>query len=381
MKITHMTLQFYSRYKEHNIQCSDAYKRYDSRIPIFLHNRPKSLVQHMMNRMHSSIGPANITRNSERQFTVTSGREKYQVWLGSESYLASCQCMDNKINKLPCKHIIAVVQMPDVGWEALGTSFKDHPLFTLDPLIVKSVNDNLDDTIVYGEQSIDEVIPDDCPDDGLDVSHDEPPVPENPAVPPVSGNKDEPVKEKIMLPIRKRNEKSRLRSKCVQSLKMLHDQLYLLQDQNALAHTDELINKILSYTQKHQSKSNALTLKDKTLSPKKRRKTRKYSTQHLLPKKRNRFQRRVGTAAEMRKAKVDVTRNKGDRRSAVTESIDVELLPEEPTSVDIWANIDGVKLTHELKAVLEHPFGWLSDEHIDAAQNLIKKLGTGVGGL
>ena len=348
---------------------------------MLLHNRPKNLVQHMMNRMNSSIGHANITRNSEQQFTVTSGREKYQVWLGSENYLPSCQCMDNKINKLPCKHIIAVVQMPNVGWEALGTSFKDHPLFTLDPLIVKSVNDNLDETLVYGEQLTDEVIPDDCPGDGLDDSHDEPPIKKNPAVPQDSGSKEEPVNERIMLPIRKRNEKSRLRSKCVQSLKMLHDQLYLLQDENALAHTDELISKILSYTQKHQSKSNALTLKDKTLSPKKKRKIQKYSMQHLLAKKRNKFQRRVGAAAEMRKAKVDVTGNKDDKSSGMNETIDVELLPEEPYSDDVWVNIDGMKLTHELKAFLEFRFGWLSDEHIDAAQNLIKKLGTGVGGL
>ena len=374
------TLLLYSRYKEHNIQCSDAYKKYDRRVPMLLHNRTKNLVQHIISRMNSSIRPANVTKNSERQFTVASGKEKYSVWLGSENHLPSCQCMDNKINKLPCKHIISVVQMRDVGWEALGTSFKDHPLFTLDPLIVRAVSDNLDDTTEYAQPLSHDVIPDDCPGENLDDSNDEPPIKESPAVPQDSKNKDERIKGKTKLPMRKKSEKSTLRSMCIRSLKMLHDQLYTLQDENALAHTEELINEILFYTQMHQTKSNELTLKDKTLSPKKIRIRRKYTSHHLLPKKRSRFQRRVGAAAEMKKAKVDITKKKDGKSSGMYENIDVELFPEDAQGDDVWVNIDGIKLSHELKAILQHRFGWLLDEHIDAAQNLIQKLGTGVGG-
>ena len=63
------------------------------------------------------------------------------------------------------------------------------------------------------------------------------------------------------------------------------------------------------------------------------------------------------------------------------ETFDVELLPEEAQRDDVWVKIDGIKLTNEQKAILEHRLGWLSDRHIDAAQNLIQKLGTDVGGL
>lgn len=48
---------------------------------------------------------------------------------------------------------------------------------------------------------------------------------------------------------------------------------------------------------------------------------------------------------------------------------------------DIWIMINGVKLTYALRAILLNRFGWLTDDHIDAAQHLIKELNTGVGGL
>ena len=65
-----------------------------------------------------------------------SSNERYQVWLGSETQLPSCQCMDYRKNKLPCKHICAIVSLPDVGWQSLGASFNNHPLFKLDEAVV-----------------------------------------------------------------------------------------------------------------------------------------------------------------------------------------------------------------------------------------------------
>ena len=69
------------------------------------------------------------------------------------------------------------------------------------------------------------------------------------------------------------------------------------------------------------------------------------------------------------------------RKKKVIEQIDVEQLPELPPRQDIWVDIGGIKLTTELHEILIHPLGWLSDEHIDAGQYLIKEMGTGVGGL
>ena len=48
---------------------------------------------------------------------------------------------------------------------------------------------------------------------------------------------------------------------------------------------------------------------------------------------------------------------------------------------DVWVMISGVKLTYELRDILLNQLGWLTDEHIDAAQHLIKELNPRVGGL
>ena len=109
------------------------------------------------------------------------------------------------------------------------------------------------------------------------------------------------------IPIRK--EKSRLWKKCIQSLKTLYDQVYLIQDKTALAHTGMMIDEILSYTRKNQETENSLTLKDKTASPKMRnkKKGKRFSASHLLPKKkRNKFQKRFGAAAERKRAKAEI---------------------------------------------------------------------------
>ena len=49
--------------------------------------------------------------------------------------------MDYRKNKLPCKHICAVVSLPDVGWQSLGASFNNHLLLKLDETVVaKPIN-------------------------------------------------------------------------------------------------------------------------------------------------------------------------------------------------------------------------------------------------
>ena len=63
--------------------------------------------------------------------------------------------------------------------------------------------------------------------------------------------------------------------------------------------------------------------------------------------------------------------------------INVEELPDQnvPDDHEWWVNIHGINLTFGLKDILLSKHGWLTDEHIDAAQYLIRELGTGVGGL
>ena len=48
---------------------------------------------------------------------------------------------------------------------------------------------------------------------------------------------------------------------------------------------------------------------------------------------------------------------------------------------DVWMIINGIKLSYELRYILLAGFAWLTDDHIDAAQHLIKELNPRVGGL
>ena len=44
-------------------------------------------------------------------------------------------------------------------------------------------------------------------------------------------------------------------------------------------------------------------------------------------------------------------------------------------------NVNGIKLSEDVHQILLDPQGWLTDEHIDAGQDLFRMMGTGVRGL
>lgn len=46
-----------------------------------------------------------------------------------------------------------------------------------------------------------------------------------------------------------------------------------------------------------------------------------------------------------------------------------------------WLTVQGINLTEELREILMNEKEWLSDEHVDAAQRLLKSENPGVGGL
>ena len=138
LTITYSFVLFIQRYNELNLKSSEMYRKYDSRVPNFLHNRPKDLVHHILKRSQPAYPDSLIRSSGNKLFIVRSelGDDEYQVWLGSDTSLPSCQCFNYKVNKLPCKHLCAVVNLPEVGWESLGASFKNYPLYKLDNVIV-----------------------------------------------------------------------------------------------------------------------------------------------------------------------------------------------------------------------------------------------------
>ena len=237
------------------------YRKYDTNVPAFLHNRPKSVVQHIMKRASCPMYASSTKKCGARLFTVTSDSsgEKYQVWLGSKTQLPSCQCIDYRINRLPCKHICLVVNQPGIGWESLGQSFDEHPLFRLDPVIVASttVSTNCNTTSSECASRSDSTIPESL------VSNQE--------VEPSMRAEGIQTHKYHQLKKRKQPSTESCRARCVTKLKALHDELYVIKDKAAFAEIQSKIEELLGYARSKQPVENNLPLKDKTMSPRKKK--------------------------------------------------------------------------------------------------------------
>ena len=222
------------------------HRRYDEKVPNFLRNRPKDVVQHIMNRSYPPYPSSYIQRCGNGLFMVKSSDsdEKYQVWLGSDTQLPSCQCFDFKRNKLPCKHICFVVNLPDVGWESVGVSFRNYPLFTLDPAVVPSIS--------FGNEKCENnALPSN---DNMNESYNLPKTaPEN------NGNLD---REAKLNPLKRRKQGmlSNGRNKCVSTVKALHDELYMITDRDVLATINDMMTKVLTYARQNHPAENKLPL-------------------------------------------------------------------------------------------------------------------------
>ena len=194
------------------------------------------------------------------------------------------------------------------------------------------------------------------------------------------------------LPTRKIN---RSRQKCISALKSLHDNLYLLKNQDVLDKIYDNISDALQYAKEHRPTENDLPLKDKSLSPKKARpsaakaKIKKYHQLRLRLNKKRKFQycKRVGIAAENRRAKVVIAPNndskamKASSRKRSQINVDNYIYRDIVPLTEKWVTIGNIEMTTESKDVLLHPMGWLNDDHINAAQHILKEMGTGIHGL
>ena len=230
-----------------------------------------------MKRNATEVENLKISQLTPKLFSVRSGEQLYQVWLGSDTQLPTCQCIDYRNKKLPCKHICAVVRQPHTGWESLGSRFDTHPLFTLDQVVINSTNlsDSVNDpnqaTLLTSNKKLDEH-------ETLNKS----------SVEASPSPKGKPVT--VSLPSRK---KSNIRRQCIQEVKSLLDELYVITNKDVLQETLHKVRDVLRYTRKHHPKENGISLKDKSLSPKK---TKALRTRKLTRRKtKNYFCKRVGS--------------------------------------------------------------------------------------
>eukprot|EP00112_Aurelia_sp_Birch-Aquarium-sp1_P015217 Seg3354.2 transcript_id=Seg3354.2/GoldUCD/mRNA.D3Y31 product="hypothetical protein" protein_id=Seg3354.2/GoldUCD/D3Y31 len=92
--------------------------------------------------------------------------------------------------------------------------------------------------------------------------------------------------------------------------------------------------------------------------------------------------KQVKNGLDSNKKKRKNTQGHQKRKAKVPKEVmEIEKHISKVEALAVWVKINGTSLSEELRHILLHPLGWLTDEHIDAGQFLIKELGTGVRGL
>lgn len=126
---------------------------------------------------------------------------------------------------------------------------------------------------------------------------------------------------------------------------------------------------------------------------KKHRLQKQTKTRQLKQRAKKKISKRVGAVAEAR-SKTILIDDDGGIKEERKRNIHSELshgkkvkkqrrdFSEETINPhDCWVKINGIGLTYRQKEILASNCGWLTDDHVDAAQHLIKNMETNVGGL
>ena len=129
---------------------SNSYKRYDLEIPPYLHNRPRHIVQHCLEKIDlaKSIPTHHVISKGEGQFEVHSQTATLDVWykvsFGKHAATPSCTCKEWHRTHLPCKHMFAIFRhKPDWGFDNLNKAYRTSPFFTLDEDLIIPIDNAL----------------------------------------------------------------------------------------------------------------------------------------------------------------------------------------------------------------------------------------------
>ncbi|XP_019639650.1 PREDICTED: uncharacterized protein LOC109481516 [Branchiostoma belcheri] len=367
-----------SRYTQLNVRSSSLFSEYDAHVPKFLWDRPRGVVSHIRSRLQGALlyQEKDVTAVSSGTFNVKSeSKPTTHQSFGTCDIMPSCTCKDWMRHKLPCKHMCAVFHhVPGCGWHSLARCYKDNPIFSLDEECLAQTRTE------YSEGNSSESIT----------------VPMD--VPLSCGLPELPCDEELCsasLPPRKRQNKTKLRRECASILREVTDLTYHLQDETYLEHLKEQLTNIKDDMRQHVPHDDTLPL---TLTPKKRKAESGHETEldpgqsGTLPIKRvpqkHPFTKRVGHHAETMRANFRVSLN----LETVTDKEDVSVcmaevpitLSDEDEKVDNICPEDGEKkantgFEHFGKTMLNEgdknilqTGQWLTDRHINCAQQLLK---------
>lgn len=119
------------QYLVQNYKQSSTYRTYSNSIPIYLHNRPKSVILHCLDRkanstkiLPESIHDVDIAIGIFELQKSSGSKHKVDFGYGSSDQMPSCTCKDWIRYHMPCKHFFAVfVNRPSWSWNKLPEKY------------------------------------------------------------------------------------------------------------------------------------------------------------------------------------------------------------------------------------------------------------------
>ena len=125
------------KYIFNNYKHLSTYRTYKPNIPAYLHDRPRSVVIHCLDRM-SKVNRYTVQDCTEGVFEVlkdTGKKHTVNFGMTTENNMPSCTCMDWQRHQIPCKHFFSVfVNRPNWQWESLPTTYLQGPYLSMDTM-------------------------------------------------------------------------------------------------------------------------------------------------------------------------------------------------------------------------------------------------------
>ena len=139
-----------------NFEQSSCNRTYNNHIPDYLHNRPRNVILHCLDRKASgskySTEDVEDIDSTNGVFGIKSDNNSYTVDL----QIPSCTCPDWIRTQYPCKHFFAVFRLrqPQWTWNSLPTSYLTSPRLSLDQQSIDNYFNTTSDPLLTPEDSI-----------------------------------------------------------------------------------------------------------------------------------------------------------------------------------------------------------------------------------
>ena len=176
----------YKRYIELNVKYGDGYKKYASGIPEYLRNRPKQIVDILLEKLYratpdmkvTNVGH-NVSHHVESSEEGTAKLTCYNIFLGNETKFCSCcNCHDFRRYRMLCKHFFAVFNSGEAMFSDLSSLFLKHPFMVLDNNLFgeNCINDQVSSDYIYANRDTNNTSKEQEPKLKIDCKYDELPV-------------------------------------------------------------------------------------------------------------------------------------------------------------------------------------------------------------